>query len=183
MSQFEIELRGLLTLSQRKKLENFLIKNGKIIKKYERTQWCFRASHKDKIDLRIKTTNGESEFSLKVGSLEKTNRQEISIPIAKNKIKQSFEFLKYLGYRKGIIAVRKAKIYKYKGVEWAIVEVPGHSYYFEAEKLVKKKSDGKFAEMEINKVACEMGLKILSAKELLEYIKILDTEANKSFKI
>lgn len=183
MSKYEIELRGLLSTPQRKKLENFLRLKAKLVREYKRSQWCFRSSHKDKIDLRFKTTNGKSEFSLKVGALDQANRKEISIPIPADKVKQSLEFLKLLGHNKGIFAIRNAKIYNYKGIEWAIVEVPGHSYYFEAEKLVDKKSAGKIAEEEIREIANELSLKIMTGKELIAYIKILDNEANKNFKL
>lgn len=183
MAKFEIEQRGLLTNDQRKKLCHFLDAKGKLIKRYKRTQWIFGLSHDKKIDLRIKQTNGENEFSLKVGKLANSNRKEISIPFDKNKIKESFEFLKYLGFREGLKAIRNASIYEYKGIEWAIVEVPDHSYYFEAEKLVNGKSEGKKALEEIALIAKELGLTIFSAKETMAYIKNLDLEANKIFKL
>lgn len=183
MAKFEIELRGLLTPKQKDNLEDFLSANGKLIREYKRTQWCFGSSHEKKIDLRIKTTNGQSEFCLKVGKLSNANRKEISIEIPDDKVKQAFEFLKFLGHREGVKAVRNAKIYSYKKIEWAIVEAPGHSFYFEAEKLVANKTEGKSAQEEIRKVAEELSLKIATAKEILDYIRILDREVNKSFKL
>lgn len=183
MTKFEIELRGLLTVQQRMKLEQFLEENGKLLKEYARTQWIFGLSLDKKIDVRIKETNGEYEFSLKVGRLGNANRKEISIPFDKTKQKQSLEFLKFLGYREGVKAVRKAKIYLYKGIEWAIVEVPKHSCYFEAEKLVDSKAEGKAATLEIQEVAAELGLNIFSPKETMEYIHKLDKEANKVFRL
>lgn len=182
MAKFEIELRGRLTSLQKDKLEKFLSKEGQLVKEYERTQWCF-TTHTEKIDLRIKETNGQLDFSLKVGKLSNTNRKEIYIPFPSNKKEQAFEFLKFLGYRKGIKAIRNAKIYLYKDIEWAIVEVPDHSFYFEAEKLVNNKSEGKVAEEEIRKVASELSLNIASSKEINDYIKILNKEANTVFKI
>lgn len=183
MAKFEIELRGLLNKDQKEKLENFLTKNGKLVKQYERTQWIFGLSHEKKVDVRIKKTNGEYEFSLKVGKLGNANRKEISIPFPSDKFKQSLEFLKYLDRREGVKAVRNAKIFTYKSIEWAIVEVPDHSFYFEAEKLVDSKNDGRAAEEAIKKVAMELSLCICSPKEVVNYIKILDKEANKVFKL
>lgn len=183
MAKFEIELRGILTNNERQTLERFLVKNGKLIKEYKRTQWCFGLSHEKKIDLRIKETNKNYEFSLKVGKLGNSNRKEISIPFPADKSEQAFEFLKFLGHREGVKAIRNAKIYSYKDIEWAIVEVPNHSFYFEAEKLVFNKSQGKKAEEEIKKVAKELDLTIATPKETVEYIKILDKEANKIFRL
>ncbi len=183
MAKFEIELRGRLTLDQKNKLQDFLCTNGKLVREYERTQWCFGLSHDKKIDLRIKKTNGQAEFSLKVGRLGNANRKEISIPILPDKVDQAFEFLKFLGHREGVKAIRNAKIYTYKNIEWAIVEVPNHSFYFEAEILVDNKSDGIAAQEEIRRVADELFLKVDSPNEIVEYIKILDKEANKLFKL
>lgn len=183
MANYEIELRGLLSSDQRKKLEKFLFKNGKLIKKYKRTQWIFGLSHLKKIDLRIKETNQNYEFSLKVGALGKKSRREISIPFPKDKADEALDFLKFLGRKEGLIAKRNASIFEYEKIEWAIVEVPGHSCYFEAEKLVSNEKDAKFAIEEIKKVAGSLGLKLFNAKETIEYIKKLDKEANKPFKL
>lgn len=183
MVKFEIELRGLLNKNQKKELEKFLVKKGKIVKQYKRTHWIFGLSHAKKIDIRIKETNGEHEFSLKVGKIGNANRKEISIPFPPDKLKQSLEFLKFLGYREGLKAIRNGRVYIYKGIEWAIVEVPGHSNYFEAEKIVNSKKEGKAAENEIRIIANELGLNIFTSRETVNYIKKLDKEANKIFKL
>lgn len=183
MSKYEIELRGQLSTGQKEKLENFLAKNGKLIKEYKRTQWCFGLNLHKKIDLRIKVTNGQAELSLKDGGLGDSHRKEISIPIAKNKLGQAKDFLKILGYREGIIAWRNAKIYSYENIEWAIVEVPNYGFYFEAEKLVRNKGDGKSAEDEIREITNKLGLNIMTSEETIKYIKTLDREANKIFKL
>lgn len=183
MSKFEIELRGSLTPGQCTKLEQFLEKNGKLIKEYKRAQWCFGLSHDKKIDLRIKDTNGDHEFSLKVGKLGNKNRKEISVPFPEENMGQALEMLKFLGHREGVTFIRNARIFEYKGIEWALVEVPGHSYYFEAEKLVNSKSEGTAAEKEIRQVSEELNLKVFTSKQTVDYIKILDLEANKVFKL
>lgn len=183
MSKYEVELRGLLKEKERKDLERFLVREGKLVKKYQRTQWCFGLSLKKKIDLRIKQTNGKWEFSLKVGTLGKSNRREIYLPIPKNKVKDAFDFAKYLGYYEGVKAVRNAKIYQYKGIEWAIVQVPNHSWYFEAEKLVKNKRDGRQAEAEIRSVCKNLELTIYNHQQTINYIAKLDREVNEKFKL
>lgn len=189
MSKYEIELRGPLKLAQKEKLEKILAKDGKLIRQYNRTQWCFKnslnkhdLSVKNK-DLRIKNTNGNWEISLKIGELAKISRKEISLPFLACNKKQAFNLLRFLGHNQGIVAIRNAKIYLYKDIEWAIVEVPNHSYYFEAEKLVNNKKVSTQVEMEIRGICNKLGLKIFSKKEYYKYIEVLDTQANKLFKI
>lgn len=181
--EYEIELRGLLNNNQKKKLLEFLNSKGKKVKQYERTQWIFDKSHDKKIDFRIKQTNGETEFSLKVGKLSDSNRREISIPFPKESLSEAMDFAKTMGYRDGLIAKRNAKIYYYKGVEWAVVDVPSHSSYFEAEIIANTKAKGKSAEKNIRQVADELNLEIFTKEKLMKYIKKLDTEANREFKL
>ncbi|MFA5261936.1 MAG: hypothetical protein WC450_11975 [Candidatus Omnitrophota bacterium] len=181
MADFEIELRGSMTKAERDKLESFLIKNGRLVKEYKRTHWMFGLSHNKKIDLRIKETNQNYEFSLKVGKLGKASRREISIPFPKEKADEALEFLKYLGKTKGLIAKRNATIYQYEEIEWALVEVPKHSYYFEAEKIVSNEEAGAEAKKEISKIVKSLGLKLFNGSEYIEYLKRLDTQSNKLF--
>lgn len=183
MKDYEIELRGLLDDNEHRTLQEFLSKNGKLIKKYERKQWIFGLSHAKKIDLRIKETNQNYEFSLKVGQLGKKSRREISIPFPKEKADEALDFLKYLGKREGLIAIRNAEIYLYKDIEWALVEVPNHSYYFEAEKIVRSEEEGNIAKKEIAGIAKTLGLKLFTNKETLAYIKRLDEESNQKFSL
>jgi len=183
MSNYEIELRGSLDKIQKEKLENILINRGKLIKEYKRTQWCFFNKALKNKDLRIKNTNGNWEISLKVGDLAKTSRKEISLSFLESDKKQAFNLLKFLGYNNGIIAVRSAKIYEYRGVEWAIVRATDDINYFEAEKLVKNKKDSRLAEEEIRAICLELGLKIFNIKEYREFIKYLGQKVNKNFKL
>ncbi len=183
MSTYEVELRGLLDTKQKNALKNFLAKNGKLVKKYTRKQWIFGTSHRRKIDVQIKETNGEYIFSLKTGAVHHSNRKEISIPFPKEKAEQALDFLKLLGKKAGVIAIRKALVYMYGGIEWAIVEVPKHSFYFEAEKIAKTKAAGEKAKEEIRKTVERLGLNLLNGKETIEYIQKLDKEANVEFKL
>lgn len=183
MPKYEVELRGLLKDKERKDLEDFLVQNGKLVKKYKRTLWCFEKSWKQGLDLRIKNTNEEYMFSLKTGNPGKADRREISIPIPKNKTQEAFDFLKLLGYKRGMKAQRNASIYEYKNIEWAIIEVPNYSYYFEAEKLVNSKQGGRKAESEIRSVCKELSLIIYNHQQTIDYIAKLDREANKKFKL
>lgn len=183
MPKYEVELRGMLKNKEKKDLERFLVKNGKLVKKYRRTLWCFEKSWGEGLDLRIKNTNGEYIFSLKTGNPGKADRREISIPISKNKTKEAFDFLKLLGYKKGMKAKRNAQIYKYDGIEWAIIEIPKHGYYFEAEKMVSEKDNAPKAEKEIRETCQQLGLKIFTAKETMDYIAHLDRVANAKFEL
>jgi len=183
MSQYEVELRGLLKPQDKIKLEKYLQKNGKLAKSYNRTQWCFKNGWKDNLDLRVRETNGDYQIHLKIGLPGKTNRKEIALPFRSEHLDCSMSLLKHLGHNEGVIAIRNANIYNYKKIEWAIIDVPNHSSYFEAEKLVEYERDVKEAEQTIRDVCHELGLTIFTGKQTMNYIAKLDREANKEFKL
>lgn len=182
MSKYEIEFRGLLPKKTKNKLEKFLARYGKKIKSYKRIHWVYKKSWDQGLDLRLKKTNGTLEISLKVGNPGKSHRREISLPLPHSNLSDVLEFMKHLGYDEGFKAWRNANIYQYKNIEWAIVEVPNHSAYFEAEILADTKKEARKAEEVITQVTKELGLRIYGAEETMAYIAKLDKEANKYFR-
>lgn len=86
-----------------------------------------------------------------------------------------------VGLTKGVLCVRKSKVYDYKGVEFAFVEVPNHSFYFEAEKLIKDSDNKENAIREIREVCRELGLSLFSEKEFFDYVQLLNNEVNEVF--
>jgi adenylate cyclase class IV len=86
-----------------------------------------------------------------------------------------------MGLKKGIMAERRGNIYTYKGIEFSVVEVPDHSYYFEAEQMVTNMAEQKEASKNIEKICQELGLKPLSQQEFFDYINRLNNEANEVF--
>lgn len=80
-----------------------------------------------------------------------------------------------------MLCIRKSKVYEYRGIEFALVEVPGHSYYYEAEKMAHAKEDANKITEEIKNVCKNINLKIFDKKQFFEYIEKLNKEANEIF--
>ena len=81
----------------------------------------------------------------------------------------------------GVVAERLGKVYQYKNIEFSVVEVPGHSFYFEAEIMVGKKSEILKAKEKIRTICKSLGLKTFNDKTFFEYIHLLNGEANEKF--
>jgi adenylate cyclase class IV len=77
--------------------------------------------------------------------------------------------------------VRRSKVYEYKDIEFALVEVPGHSYYYEAEKMADEKEDVENIIGEIKNVCKTLELEVFDRKQFFEYIERLNKEANEVF--
>ena len=72
-------------------------------------------------------------------------------------------------------------MYDYKGIEFALIEVPGHSYFYEAEKMAFSNENSEEIMNEITRVCRELGITIFSDTEFFNYIEILNREANEVF--
>lgn len=107
-------------------------------------------------DIRIHETNGVVEIVLKLRSWGGTNsREEILIKTEQGKFEELVKVFGELGFEKGVFCVRNITAYDYKGVEFALVEVPHHSLYFEAEILSTRENSPEATE-KIKKVCEEL---------------------------
>ena len=77
-----------------------------------------------------------------------------------------------------MLCQRTTYVYTYKNIEFALVEIPGHSYYFEAEKMVEEGADKQQTMRDIASTCAELALTPFTDEEFFTYVKKLNTEAN-----
>ncbi len=178
----EVEIRGPLTTDEYNTLDTFLSHNAEFIEKRERVLIDYSTDGENRTkDIRIRETNGEPEIVLKLGSWGGSEgREEISIRTEHNKFDSLVRIFGELGFTKGVLCVRNSIVYKYKDVEFALIEVPNHSYFFEAE-ILTTKDKSEEAENLIGTICKELNLKSFSREEFLKYVQTLNAEANKNF--
>lgn len=133
-------------------------------------------------DIRLRVTNGIPEIIVKIGEWGGSEqRKELSAFTKQGEFDTLVEIFGELGFCKGMLCVRKSKIYEYKDIEFALVEVPGHSYYFEAEKMAHEKEDPSIIIEEIKNVCKELELDVFDKRQFFEYIEKLNKESNEVF--
>ncbi len=184
----EVEARGLLNLTQKKKLENFLKKNGVFKQEKRRILIDYSLFLEDggvrnrSKDIRLRITNGQPEIVVKIGKWGAgENRKELSVLTHEVSFDKLVEIFDALGYSKGALCVRNSVVYDYDDIEFAIVEVPGHSYYFEAEKMAHQEDDIDKIYKEIEKVCVSLGLVLFDDEAFMKYIETLNDESNEIF--
>jgi len=183
----EIEVRGPLPPEKIKSLIGLLEKEGKKITEKDRilidySTFLDGGVENRKKDIRLRSTNGVPEVIVKMGEWSGTEqRKELSFSGKPGEFDTLVKVFAALGFIKGMLCVRKSKVYEYKGIEFAVVEVPGHSYYYEAEKMADAGEDGGKIMEEIKKVCQELGLEMFDKKSFFEYIHKLNNEANEVF--
>ncbi len=136
---------------------------------------------KRKLDVRLRNTNKKSEIILKSGSWGGSDvRKEYSV-LSESPFDNLVQVYKLIGLDKGVLCIRNIDVFTYEGVEIALVEVPGHSYFFEAEIELSEVEGVEKAQKIILSVLEKLGLTVYTDTEYFEYIEILNKEANKIF--
>lgn len=183
----EVEVRGSLSRGEFSRIKKFFAKHAKYKSKKERVLIDYSTFIKGqelrerRQDIRLRTTNGVPEIIIKLGSWGgNENREEISVLARENSFDDLVRIFGILGLQKGTLCVRNSTVYDFKGVEFALVEVPNHSYYFEAEVMCNANGVAS-ARKKISEVVRELGLEVFTEREFFSYIKVLNKEANKIF--
>ncbi len=180
----EVELRGPVSIEDVKKVEEFLSQNGKFKTSKDRVLIDYTSDgikEREK-DVRLRSTNGIPEIIVKLGKWGgEEARKEISVVANKGDFDKLVQIFGIIGLTEGVLCVRKSRVYDYKGVEFAFVEVPNHSFYFEAEKLIKDSDNKENAIRETKEVCQELGLRLFSEKEFFDYVQLLNNEVNEVF--
>lgn len=181
-NNFEVEIRGPISRDEYNTLDSFLSENATFKEKRERIFIDYSTELENRTkDIRIRETNGVPEIILKLGSWGGSeSREEISVKAEPGKFEDLVKTFGELGFTKGVLCIRNSVVYDYKGIEFALVEVPNHSYYFEAEILTEPQKSVE-AESEIRKVCEELKLRVFSRDDFFKYVEILNKEANKIF--
>ncbi len=183
----EIEVRGPLSKEKFESLVDLFEKDGKKTAEKDRilidySTFLEGGVENRKKDIRLRVTNGVPEIIVKIGEWGGTDqRKELAVFTKPGSFDTLVEIFAMLGFSKGVLCVRKSKVYEYKGIEFALVEVPGHSYYFEAEKMAGENDDVNKITEEIKQVCKDLNLEMFDQQQFFDYINTLNKEANEIF--
>ncbi len=183
----EIEVRGPLSKEKFESLVKFFETKGKKITEKNRVLIDYSTFLEGRIenrqkDIRLRATNGIPEIIVKIGNWGGVEqRKELSVSAKPGEFDTLVQIFAALGFYKGVLGIRKSKVYKYKGIEFALVEVPRHSYYYEAEKMANEKEDTDKIIQEIKNICRNLDLEVFDKKQFFKYIDKLNKEVNEVF--
>jgi len=188
MKNIEVESRGPLSKEKFLELDKIFREKGKFKESKNRILITYSIflpgqgiDNRTK-DIRLRVTNGMPEIIVKIGRWGASeSRKEISIFAHKGDFDSLVEAFGVMGFEKGMLCVRNTEVYEYKDVEFSLVEVPNHSYYFEAEKLLDANQDREIAKQEIAEACEELKLDVFDDKSFFAYIRKLNKEVNEVF--
>lgn len=183
----EIEIRGQLSKEKFDDLVRLFEVEGKKVTEKNRVLIDYSTFLEGGVenrrkDIRLRVTNGIPEIIVKIGEWGGTeHRKELSVFTNTGDFDTLVEIFGELGFCKGILCLRKSKVYEYRGIEFALVEVPGHSYYYEAEKMANDEENVDEIITEIKNVCSKLGLDVFDKKQFFEYVDRLNKESNEIF--
>ncbi len=191
MSKIEVEHRGALSEDKFRELKAFFEKEGEFLGVNERFSVIYSQRKNDKIkevyenvvDLKVRITNGEGELVLKYGKWSGNDaRKEFLFPIEKEKFDEMIEFLKILGHYHGVLQATKTHLYRYKKIDFSLVDVPNWGYYFEAEVVIDSEDIN-----EINKKISEecdkLGIEALDHEKFCRLLESLNNRPGYRFNL
>ncbi|MBQ2660132.1 hypothetical protein IJF86_01825 [Candidatus Saccharibacteria bacterium] len=186
MQNIEVEVSGPLTAEKNAELDAFFRENGKKTNTKHRVLIDYSTFLGDGVrnrekDIRLRVTNGNPEIIVKLGAWNSNNhRKELSVFTEAGSFDRLVQIYAALGYEKGMLCERITQVYEYEGIEFALVEVPGHSFHFEAE-IMSNESEVASAKKHIETICEKLELKIFTDEEYISYIEKLNAEANEVF--
>lgn len=183
----EIEIRGPLSKEKFHDLLFFFDAEGEKVAEKNRVFIDYSVFLEEGIegrerDIRLRVTNGIPEIIVKLGKWGGVDhRKELSVLTGPNNFDTLVEIFGELGFTKGLLCVRNSKVYKYRDTEFALVEVPNHSYFYEAEKMAHENENAEKITEEIKTLCANLQLEVFDEKTFFEYINKLNEEANEIF--
>jgi adenylate cyclase class IV len=191
MPEIEVEHRGVLDEDKFQELKTFFEKEGESLGLNERFSVIYSQRENDQIkevyehpvDLKVRITNGEGELVLKYGKWSGNDaRKEFLFPLEKEKFDEMIEFLKILGHYHGVLQATKTYLYRYKGIDFSLVDVPDWGYYFEAE-VVTNPEDVQKANEKIEEECRKLGIEALNHEGFCKLLESLNNRPGYRFNL
>ncbi len=170
--RIEMEHRSRFSKTKYDKLKKFLAREAKDLGRDDKNVYFFIFFNKF-----LKVTDNISKktakITLKLNKIGKGSHfEEIEFFISQNDKKKAINLFEILGGYKYIRrAFQVRHNYLYKGVEISLKYSAVWNYHAELEIVISDLKDKKKAEEKISAVANELGLKLMSQKELKEFVK------------
>jgi len=174
--QIEIEFRSMFDQEKYNDIRIFLAKNAKDLGKDNKDVYFFILQ--DKL---VKVVNNISKKNAKIVlKLNKIGKgsdfEETEILIDQNDVEKSVGLFISLGLNEMQRSFQKRHNYLYKEIEFALKYSDTWGHHLELEKMVYDKKDISLAKKQIQKMALELGIHLMTDRELMEFTEKKDYE-------
>jgi len=188
MASIEVEIRGKIedfdkVLGEFRKKAKFIREKKRISFIYFRNEVVkdVKEIKEEKVDLRARITDRKAELIMKYGDWGGSDsRREISLPIEIENFEEAIDFLRFLGWDRGVVIPTETFVFDYEGVEFALVK-NSHFKYFEAEEIVDNQKKVESVNKHLLTICREFNLKPFKEEEFIHQINTLNNIKENQF--
>ena len=171
----EVELRSLLNEKQFIDLNDFLIKNGKDLGEDNKDSHFFILPDK-LLKVTDNITKNNAKITLKLQRIGLgSDFEEIDVNFFREDVPKIVKIFNILGFNNHLYSYQNRHNYLYKDIEFAIKYTVSWGFHCEMEMMVADKKDAPKAVKQMNEVASELGLKIMTDEELKKFLTKIET--------
>ncbi len=174
--QIEVEHRARFSKERHDELAGFLTKNGQDLGQDDKNVYFFLFP--DKL---LKVTDNISKNTAKItGKLNKIGNgsgfEELEFPISRVDVEKAVKLFKDFGFTNVHDSFQSRHNFMYKGVEIALKYSEMWGYHAELEIVINNESKKEEADKKIMSIAEELGIKLMTEKELKVFIEEKEKE-------
>ena len=174
MKRIEIEYRSRFSKKKYLALSRYLTRKAKDLGRDDKRVWFFVMPDKLlKVTHDISRKSGK--ITLKLTKIGKGSHfEEIEFPIAERDVEPAVKLFQLLGYKYLVEPKILRHNFSYKGVEIALKYSKTWSYHLELEIVITSLEAKSEADKKISTVSKELGIKILTEKELWDFTQQIE---------
>lgn len=171
-SQIEIEFRSMFGRKKYDDLKKFLDKNAQDLGEDDKDVHFFIMADK-LLKVVDNVSQKNAKLVLKLSKIGKgSDFEEIEIPISQIEVRRAVKMFKALGLTDNIMhSFQKRHNYLYKGVELALKYSDVWKHHLELEVMIDSRKKKAVAEKRIQEVADELGVRLMTDQELVEFTR------------
>lgn len=178
--RIEIEMRSMFDKGKHDNLKKFLDENAKDLGEDNKdVNFYILPNIFAKVTKNTSRDTAKMTLKLNRPGRGSSDFEEIEFPINLDDFEKASKLMENLPFDEVQNSYQERHNYMYKGVELALKYTKSWGYHLELEILVDDKKHQEVAEEKIQEVAKELGVKVLSEKELDEITKRIDDEYRK----
>ncbi|MFH1233618.1 MAG: CYTH domain-containing protein [Patescibacteria group bacterium] len=171
----EVELRSLLDEKQFFELKNCLAQKGKDLGEDNKDSHFFIFPDK-LLKVTDNITKNNAKITLKLQKIGLGNDfEEIEVYFPREDADKIIRIFGILGFKNYMYSYQNRHNYVYKNIEFALKYTVSWGFHCELEIMVDNEQDVPNAVRQINTVASELGLKIMTDEELKEFTTKIET--------
>ncbi len=174
----EIEFRARFDKQKYKELGYFLDVHAENLGEDDRDAYFFLLPDK-MLKVAHDVMRREARIVVKLNKIgQGSNFEEIELPIAEEHFERAAELLRGLGFN-AMRSYQRRHNYRYGGVELALKYSDNWGYHLELEIVITNPKQKIAAERKIRGVAAELGVRLMTEKELKEFTKAAESRHQK----